>query len=211
MKKTKDFQRFSFPDDEKKLPWLPLLLDAYEVIDRGLVDAVKEHEKKQKAKLACQKGCDVCCRAQNDIPIYPLEMVGIYWYAVEKIGQPLRETLKKQLLLHAKGPRCPFLIEHACTVHPVRPAACRQFNVFNKPCAEGEDPYYTRRYDVLTPKRKYRDRAFSIMLPFYGITDDAAKSHAIKSGLLDSQAKPMRICSWRQLAQRMDDFDFNPK
>lgn len=210
MKKNAKSQRFSFPDDEKRLPWLPLLLDAYAVIDKGIAAVVEEREKKQKIKLACRKGCDVCCRAQSDIPVYPLEMVGIYWYAVEKVEQPSREVLKKQLLAHAKSPVCPFLIEHACSVHPVRPAACRQFNVFNKPCAEGEDAYYTRRQDVLAPKQKYRDKAFSIMLPFYGVSDDAAKSRAIKSGLLDSQARLLRLCPWRELARRMDDFDFSP-
>ncbi|MBS1114086.1 MAG: hypothetical protein H6Q92_1849, partial [Nitrospirae bacterium] len=37
---------------------------------------------------------------------------------------------------------------------------CRQFNVFGSPCAEGEDPYYTRREDVLLPIKQYTDRAF---------------------------------------------------
>ena len=26
-------RRLSFPDDERKLPWLPLLLDAYAIVD----------------------------------------------------------------------------------------------------------------------------------------------------------------------------------
>ncbi|HEX8949760.1 MAG TPA: YkgJ family cysteine cluster protein [Dissulfurispiraceae bacterium] len=208
MKIRKPPARLHFPDAEQKLPWLAMLLEAYAVIDKGVAFAAGKHEKKHRTKLACAKGCSNCCRTHKDIPLYPLEMVGLYWFAIEKLERPARDILKNRLLAHCKDDPCPFLIEGSCSVHPLRPVACRQFNVFGAACAEGEDPYYTRRGDVLTPDRDYTGRAFSIMLPFYGISDATAKKRAIKGGLIHTQARELHACNWKELARRMDDFDF---
>ena len=70
---------------------------------------------------------------------------------------------------------CPFLIDNACSIHPLRPLACRNYNVFGQQCAEGEDAYYTRRGDVLTPHQKNTDLAFDTMLPFYGAKNKAER------------------------------------
>lgn len=207
MKRSAVPERSRFPDDEARFSWLSLLLDAYAVIDEGVATAVKAEQKKQGVKLACTKGCTNCCRNLKDIPVYPLELVGIYWFTVEKISPPVRSMLKKNLLSHARWAPCPFLIDNSCSIYPLRPAACRQFNVFTAPCTEGEDPYYTRRDDVLTPIQEYVDRAFSIMLPFYGVTDKAAQERVIKGKLLHTQARVLQTCSWNELAGRMDDFD----
>ena len=45
-------RRLSFPDDEKRLSWLPALLDAYAVADTGVAIAIRDREKRQKKKLA---------------------------------------------------------------------------------------------------------------------------------------------------------------
>ncbi len=208
MKNEKELMRLCFPGDEARLPWLSLLLHAYAVIDNGVAEAVKVEEKKKKARLACAKGCSACCSTHKDIPVYPLELVGLYWFVVEKTLPPVREALKGQLLKHEKGAPCPFLINNACSVHLLRPVACRQFNVFSKPCAENEDPFYTRRKDVLIPIENYTNQAFSIMLPFYGITDEIAKARAIKNRLIHTQARILQECNWKELAIRMDNFDF---
>lgn len=200
--------RLSFPEDESKFQWLPMLLEAYAIVNKGVSVAIRETEKRHKVKLACKKGCGTCCTTHKDIPVYPLELVGIYWFAVEKIMPPLRGILKKQLLNHNKGDSCPFLIDGSCSIYPLRPIACRQFNVFSKPCDDGEDPYYTRRDDVLTPIQSYTDRAFYVMLPFYGVTDEAAKWRIIKGKLLNTQVKVLQSLDWKELARRMDDFDF---
>jgi len=211
MKDEKVSTRLRFPEDEKLRPWLPLLLDAFAIIDKGLNKAIEEHEKKCKSILACKKGCGSCCRTHSDIPLYPLEMVGIYWYTIEKVGQPLRGIIKRQLLEHRKGHSCPFQVDNACAIHIFRPLACRQFNVFSAPCAEGEDPYYTRRKDVLTPSEKVAGRAIMAMLPFYGITDAAAQARAVKSGLIHTQVRVLQACNWKELALRMDQFDITKK
>ena len=130
-------------------------------------------------------------------------MVGIYWYVIEKSVQPLRGILKKQLLEHRKGGPCPFQSGNACAIHEVRPVACRQFNVFSTPCSEGEDPYYTRRRDVLTPLEKYTHEAIKVMLPFYGITDEADMVKALKSGFIHTRVLVLQSCNWNELALRI--------
>ena len=199
--------RLHFPDDEAKFHWLPMLLDAYAVIDEGIAVGIKDYEERRNAKLACKEGCDSCCLTHKDIPVYPLELVGIYWFVIEKITEPLRETLKRQLASYEIGKPCPFLINSLCSTHPVRPISCRQFNVFNKQCNDGEDPYYTRRDDVLTPIQDYTNKAFYIMLPFYGIADEAEKIHIIENNLIHTQVQVLQSCNWKELAKRMDEFD----
>jgi Fe-S-cluster containining protein len=195
--------RLSFPDDEARFPWLALLLNAYAIVDEGIAAAAQQKDK----GIACSKGCAVCCRILNDIPAYPIELVGIYWHSVEKIESPARDKLKANLLNHAPGSPCPFLIESSCSVYHVRPMSCRQFNVLGKPCAENEDPYHTRKKDVLMPLEKYTDRAFMATLPFYGVINEKDKQRVIKDRLIHTQARILQKCEWKELAKRMDDFD----
>ena len=85
----------------------------------------------------------------------------------------------------------------------MRPIACRQFNVFDRVCAEGEDAFHTRRGDVLTPLRRYADEAYDLMLPFYGIKDRKERRAAVKSGRIHALARVLQGLDWTKLAQRM--------
>jgi len=199
-------KRVQFVDDEAKFPWLPVLLNAYEVIDIG-VSAAIEREQRDGRELACAKGCSSCCTTHQDIPVYPLELMGMSWYIIEKLQSPLREQLKLQLANIKNIDTCPFLLDGACSIHPMRPIACRQFNVLDKPCAQGEDAYHTRRKDVMQPIERFTDEAFDIMLPFYGVKKKAERRKAIKKGALHSVAKVMRDCNWESLPEKMDRFD----
>jgi Fe-S-cluster containining protein len=199
-------ERLSFPADARIHPWLPLLLDAYYMVDKGIAEAVKMESRKGR-KLACIKGCSSCCKTHSTIPVYPLELIGLSWYVTEKIKRSERELVRAQLRNYKENDPCPFLVGGVCSVHPMRPISCRQFNVFGTPCAEGEDPYYTRREDVLSPIRKYVDRAFFIMLPFYGIQSEAKRWKIIESGVVHQVVKLMQTCKWRSLAEKMDEFD----
>ena len=198
--------RLSFPEDEERQAWLPLLLEAYAVTDAGVSEAIRREEK-QGRNLACHKGCAACCRSHSTIPVYPLELIGITWYAVEKIAGPVREKLKQQLRDHKKGEPCPLLVDEACAVHPLRPMACRQFNVFGRVCTEGEDAYYTRRPDVLTPIRDYADGAFDVMLPFYGVKTSGERKRMIQSGGVHKFVKVLQEYDWPKLTERMQAFD----
>lgn len=195
--------RTRFPAEKARLPWLPMLLDAYAIIDCGVGEAVRAEEARRGAKLACAKGCANCCRAHTDIPVYPLELVGIYWYAAEKLAGRARKTLRRQLVKHRGAPPCPFLVGDECVIHPLRPFACRQFNVFGSPCAEGEDPFFTRRGDVLVPLEDYTNRAFSVVLPFYGVTGEAQKLHVIKNRLIHTQAENLQGMEWKNLIKAL--------
>ncbi len=211
-KSARERLRF-LPEEESRIPWLPVLLEAYSVIDAGVRHAVEDFEKRQNRRLACKKGCGHCCQTHADIPFYPLELTGIYWFCVEKIGPEARAELKKRLRDSSAGAApeggCVFLQGGSCSIHPLRPAACRQFNVFGRPCGQGEDPFFSRRGDVLTPVREYTDRAFFIMMPFYGIHDETQREKALKEGsfVLHAQAMNLQKHNWAELLRLMEDHD----
>ena len=199
-------QRICFAEDEKKYSWLSMLLDAYYITDQGVAEGV-ELMRRKGHRLACAKGCCSCCVTHRSIPVYPLELVGISWYAVEKLPEPFRSRLQVQLRGHRKGDPCGFLIDGVCSIHPLRPMACRQFNVFNRTCEEGEDAYYTRRHEVLTPLKKYTDKAFMATMPFYGAKTRAESRKIVEKGLMHMAVKDMQQCNWQSLVDKMASFE----
>ena len=202
--------RLSFSADENLYPWLVKLLDAYAIIDKGVSFAINREQKKGR-ELACAKGCSSCCTTHQEIPVYPLELMGMSWYVIEKLKPPLREQLKQQLQNIDSLNSCPFLLDGACSIHPMRPIACRQFNVLDKACSEGEDAFHTRQSDVMIPVKHFTDDAFDTMLPFYGIKRKGDRRKAIKQGALHALAKVMRECNWQTLVDKMSAFDANNK
>jgi Fe-S-cluster containining protein len=196
--------------DEARLEWLRPLLDAYHRIDEGVHEGVRREEA-QGRRLACANGCSACCRSHLTIPVYPLELMGLYWYCGERLAGPLRTRLAAQLAAFVPGAACPFLVDGSCAVHPMRPIACRQFNVFDRVCAEGEDAFHSRRGDVLTPLRRYADEAYDLMLPFYGIKDRKERRAAVKTGRIHALARVLQGLDWGRLAQRMGQGEGNPQ
>lgn len=199
-------RRLVFPSDESVHPWLPILMQAYCIVDRGVAKAVHE-EKKRGGSLACAKGCSACCSTHKDIPLYPLELEGIIWYTTEKMPPPLRDALKQRLHEFRRTDPCPFLVEGICSIHKVRPMACRQFNVFGRPCDTGEDPYFTRRHDVMAPVKRHVDQAFFLMLPLHGIENEAERRRMIESGAVHRMVRELHRCNWHELAERMEQKD----
>jgi len=195
-----------FKADEKRQDWLTPLLDGYYQADQGVHEGIRR-ETAQGRRLACSKGCAACCRSHLTIPVYPLELVGIYWYVIEKTTGAVREQLKNQLAEFEPDTACPFLVNDSCAIHPLRPMACRQFNVFGKVCEEGEDAYHTRRQDVLVPIQRYADDAFFTMLPFYGVKAKGERRKLIKQGAHHRLAKVLQEQEWPKLAQRMREYD----
>lgn len=207
-KKTKKIpypkpKRLSFPDDEVKIEWLSMLLDAYFNADQGVFEGIR-HRMNKGDRLACAKGCSTCCTTHITIPVYPMELMGIYWYVIEQMNDERHGVIQKQLQRVTMEDPCPFLIEGACGIHLMRPMACRHFNVFNRPCDIGEDPYFTRRDDVLTPLKKFKDKALSAMLPFHGIKQKAKQKEAMKQGLIHDLAQNLQEIEWGKLAERME-------
>ena len=201
----KKIKRASFHSDEKALPWLTMLLDAYFIVEKGVSGALESEQRKGRS-LACYKGCSECC-SLADIPVYPLELMGLSWYAAEKIMGFPREILIRQLYSHSRNDPCPFLVNGECSIHLMRPMACRQFNVFKRSCAEGEDPYYARPEDLMPPVKKHVDQAFFIMLAFHGVEKESERIKAVESGAMHRFVKNLQDCNWKMLAERMQDFD----
>lgn len=205
-KKLPGTKRLSFPPDENIHPWLALLLDAYTVMDKGIDQAITREQEKGK-KLACSRGCSHCCKTHKDIPVYPLELVGISWYVTEKISGNEREILMNNLNNHSENSSCPFLVSDTCSIHPMRPIACRQFNVFGRICDDGEDPYHSRREDVLPLVRNHVDQAFFIMFPFYGVEKESERTKLVEEGAMHRMVRVLQGFNWRSLAEKMKDYD----
>jgi len=191
--------RLRFPDDEKRQPWLPLLLEVQHLTNQGVAAAIKADGR----KLACGRGCASCCRTHVDIPVYPLEVMGIAWYSEEKLAGELRQRVQQQLLRHRNLDACPFLVDAACAIHPLRPMACRQFNVFNTVCAVGEDAFHSRRGDVLQPDEKRKNEALREMLRHHAIPDGRERRRLVESGEVHRLAQSLRDLRWETLANRM--------
>lgn len=207
MSKTKAYpkpQRLRFPAEEAEHTWLSHALEAYYRADVGVAKGIKLAEKNGRT-LACAKGCSSCCKSHTTIPIFPLELLGLYWYVTRIMVEDKRARLKPQLANHAAGGPCPFLLDGACSVHPMRPLACRHFNVFDQVCAEGEDAFYTRREDVLTPIKSHQDAAYEAMLPFHGFVAAEQKREAMQHNYIQNQARVLQEIDWAHLAARITD------
>jgi hypothetical protein len=74
--------------------------------------------------------------------------------------------------------------------------------VFNAPCTPGEDPYYTRREDVLQPDQEYLDRAFSAVLSFYKLTGEGDLSRAVRT--IRAQIMNLHSFDWSKLAALLE-------
>ncbi len=195
--------RLHFPDDEQRQPWLALLLEIQFICNQGVDHAIRMDGR----RLACARGCASCCRSHADIPVYPLELMGISWYLLEKLeegaGAEVRERVRQQMERHRELGACPFLVDEACAIHPLRPMACRQFNVFTTVCQPGEDAYHSRRGDVLTPNAKQKDAALSEMLRHHGVKGELERHRLVASGEVHRLAQSLREMRWEAIAVRM--------
>jgi len=203
----KKISRKKYPEDERKYKWLPMLLDAYYINDIGTQKELKYEIKIRKQKMACKKGCHICC-LKPDVPICELEINGISWYVSEKVENPeIRKMLNKQLSESNIHVECPFLVQKSCSIYPVRPLACREFYVFGKPCKFEEDPFIYRPNDIWSSSRKVARKSALKILPFYGITDTEEKIKAYEMGFIASKSKPMHKCDWKILSESMKLFE----
>ena len=195
--------RLTFAAAEARLPWLSLLLSMYRTTDQGVAQGIRQFER-QGRTLACARGCAACCRSHSDIPVYPLELTGISWFVTEQLRSELREKLQQQLAQHKANPSCPFLVDEACAIHPLRPMACRHFNVFDRACAEGEDAFHTRREDVLTPVAFHKNKALAMMLRHHQVPTETERNAHVANGSVHSLAQSLREVRWENLARRME-------
>ena len=192
--------RARFPEDEKRLPWLPLLLEIQHITNAGVSAAIRADGR----KLACGRGCAACCRSHTDIPVYPLELMGIAWYVNERLRGEARARVRAQLQAHRDLGACPFLVDETCAIHALRPMACRWFNVFTTVCAPGEDAFHPRRGDVMNPSPRHKNEALREMLRHHDIKDGRERRRLVESGEVHRLAQSLRAIRWENLAARME-------
>ncbi|GAB6097847.1 YkgJ family cysteine cluster protein [Desulfatiferula olefinivorans] len=203
-------ERLSCPEAEQAFSWLPMLLDAYYIADAGIHEQIRRDTVKHKRRLACAKGCSTCCKTHVTIPVYPLELVGLFWYLSDVIGPDRKDAVLGQLESYVPGRGCPFLVDESCAVHPMRPLACRFFNVFNTACAPGEDPFYTRRNDVMTPDEKLKDKALASLLPYHGIHLRQQRKEAMQNGFFLRYVKNLQDINWTKVAFQIRNGERTP-
>lgn len=155
--------RVAMPREERRHPWLGLLLDAYAIIDKSMADAVDAA-----GGTACQRGCHYCCH--QPIPVTPLEVTGLRFFSAEVMTPGILSALVRQSEAQPSdtSSTCRFLWHGACAAYPLRPIACRRYGVAGLSCREGEDATCTRPQDVLQPSREALIRALALTLPLYG-------------------------------------------
>nr|WP_246388034.1 YkgJ family cysteine cluster protein [Desulfovibrio intestinalis] len=161
---------------ERRYPGVGLLLDTYAVVDLG----VKKAAERDGRAVACHAGCDQCCK--QPIPVTPLEVLALHSYTRHRLPQDGLATLVDRLAAFEGDKRymtlpCPFLQDSSCLVYPVRPVACRQYMVFGRACAQGEDASRTRPDDLLTPLYDYMLTGLLRTLPWYAGHEPCPPEH----------------------------------
>jgi len=195
----KTSRRLTYPDDEAKHPWLAIILTAHHIVDTGITIELGEEEAKRQAKTACQRGCSNCCALFPDIPVSPLEILGISWFVMEQLAGDVRKEVSERITRLWQIGECPFLISSVCSVYPMRPLACRMFFVFGSPCRPGENVARTRPDDAWWHSKAVTRPAAMAMLPYYGITGKDEKARALSEGYIYSISDAIYELSWSQL------------
>jgi len=185
--------RVRYPEAEARLPWLASLLDAYAVLDAGIGRAVAASGR----QIACRPGCATCCRIQS-IPASTLEILGLKWFAMERLPEKARWELVRSLRRPGMGV-CPFLVAGACSVYPLRPMACREFVMLGRSCRTGENPMEHRPGDMLPLPAQAQQEAFSILLRHYGAFDAAGHAQGLGRQVVLRDTRTLQTEDWSGL------------
>lgn len=191
--------RLHYPQ-EKNYSWLPILLDTYAICDEGLRQEIAAEVKRRGVPVACTKGCGTCCR-QHDIPVSTPAFMGIVWYVTEILDNDVRDELLKSLGPPGQTTQCPFLKDGACSIYPARPLACREYVVYRRACAVGEDPFFTRPKDMhpATPDRRLQVALRFLDSPVYNLSTKKKKIAAYHDGVMYKFTPGMHEIDWRIL------------
>ncbi len=129
-----------------------------------------------------------------------LEVLGLWWFVVEKMSPDERQRLNRRLLNHRRSLECPFLMDSRCAVYALRPLACRFLHVFGAPCAPEEIPVESRPGDVWLPGREVVRPAIMTMLGYFGFDTEAARKRAFEQGYIAAVSSLMSDFPWESLA-----------
>ncbi len=204
-------ERTRYPEHEARHPWLSRLLNAYHLSDEATRQDLAEEAARRGHAPACRSGCTVCCQGQA-IPVSDFEALGLWWYAAEILPPAAQRRLRGQLANRrdAKGSTpdteyadCPFLMDGACSVYPLRPFVCRQHHVFGAACQQGENLRQQRPRDVFnTGQSAARGMAWEI-LPLYGVGEDDV-DRLFERGYVGSRSKSLDTLPLENIITHMD-------
>ena len=112
-------------------------MDKFYQFIRVIMERINSHFEDQKEYIHCKEGCSLCCE-KGEYPCSELEFeflkIGFMTLDRETQQQIVDNTIKlKQekenftgkMLMH----KCPFLINHRCSVYPYRMIICRTFGL----------------------------------------------------------------------------------
>ena len=122
-----------------------------------MVDRSRKIEEKAGRAVSCRAGCGACCRQMVPLsapeafqladfidslaPAHREAVLARFDSIVDVLDREtlLASLLETDLLADASkdismryfrlGLACPFLVDESCSIHPVRPVACREYNV----------------------------------------------------------------------------------
>lgn len=195
--------RIRYPS-ESQYDWLKDLLDAYHIADAGVKVELELEEKKTGKKVVCQKGCFACC-LNPTVPINQLELMGLSWYVSEVMDDDTFKKVSVQLRNHAESAACPFLLDGACSVYPVRPIACRVFHVYDSPCQPYEDVSITRPEDIVHSHKPYVAWMVSQkMMPHLGVTNKRDQEIQFQQGFMMKVTRDMHTFDWNFFADQAE-------
>lgn len=192
--------RTGYPQEQFH-PWLTRLLDIYRLVDSWVT--LETEFKGIEEKIVCRRGCGHCCKSLT-VPINHLEYRGLCWYVSEILQGEDRHKVRSRFLIHDEESECPFLIEDSCIVYPLRPIACRQFFVLNRPCFQGENPWLKRREDIYCALN--HDISWLIAtryFPLFGITDEIEQRKAFEEGFLTENDRPLASYAWAAVSEKI--------
>lgn len=172
--------------------------DAQHLIVRQIYDETDEAMKK--INNVCAKGCHYCCH--QFISIIPVEELAITRYIKNEIHYQVRKQLCKRIIewfeyFDQHTPKhfivstehiqefekqcakdkypCPFLIDNACSIYPVRPIVCRthavttpiqtcEENPLNNPCQQAIIIQATQSEKImnLSDEKRYRPLMYAL-------------------------------------------------
>ena len=72
-------------------------------------------------QITCSAGCSSCCTA---ITVFPVEAAAMR-ETLDSFPALQAEEIRRHVLEHADGERCPLLLHHHCLLYDARPIICR--------------------------------------------------------------------------------------
>lgn len=194
--------RTTYPEHEARHPWLVRLLNAYHISDEAARAEIAQEEARRGEAVACREGCRTCCQGQV-IPLSDFEALGLWWFAAEVMPPEVQARLRPRLLAGRADEECVFLLDGGCAVYPLRPFVCRQYFVFGRACAPGENVYETRPRDVFKAALgSGRDMAWEL-LPLYGKGEEDI-DRLFESGYVSRKGKHLSTLPLENIVIHMD-------